>query len=135
MSGGGLVIKLAPNERILINGAVIQNGERRAKLAIRTPKANVLRLADAIHPDAATTPVTRSIYLCQLILSGDLPAAEGRRKLLRALEELSQVFADSDSRDILARATTAVIAENDYIALKTLRRLLDREARMFGSLQ
>ena len=27
----GLVIKLAPKERILINGAVIENGDRRAR--------------------------------------------------------------------------------------------------------
>lgn len=135
MSGGGLVIKLAPNERILINGAVIENGERRAKLAIKTPRANILRLADAIHPDAATTPVTRTLYLCQLILTGDLAPAEGRRRLLRALEDLSQVFTDPDSRGVLARATAAAVAENEYAALKTLRALLDREARLFASRQ
>ena len=135
MSGGGLVITLAPNERILINGAVIENGGRRTRLAIKTPRANVLRLVDAIHPDAATTPVKRTMYVCQLILSGDLAPAEGRHRFLRGLEELSQVFVDPDSREVLARATAAAVAENDYIALKTLRLLLDREARMFGSLQ
>jgi len=134
-SSGGLVIKLAPNERILINGAVIENGERRAKLAIKTPKANILRLADAIHPDDATTPVKRTLYLCQLVLSGDLPPAEGRHRLLRALEELSQVFVDADSRAVLGRATAGVIAENEYTALKSLRLLLDREARLFASVQ
>ena len=44
----GLVLKLAPNERVLINGAVIENGDRRSRIAIRTPNANVLRLKDAI---------------------------------------------------------------------------------------
>ena len=35
----GLVLKLAPNERVLINGAVIENGDRRSKIAIKTPNA------------------------------------------------------------------------------------------------
>ena len=46
----GLVLKLAPKERILINGAVIENGDRRSRLSIMTPNANILRLRDAIHP-------------------------------------------------------------------------------------
>lgn len=61
----GLVLKLAPNERVLINGAVIENGERRSKISIRTPNVNVLRLKDAIHPDEAKTPVTRACYIAQ----------------------------------------------------------------------
>ena len=135
MSGGGLVIKLAPNERILINGAVVENGERRARLAIKTPRAHVLRLSDALHPNQATTSVTRTLYLCQLILSGDLAPAEGRRKLLRALEELRQVFTDADSRALLDRATAAALADNEYGALKAMRLLVPREARLFASLQ
>ena len=42
----GLVLKLAPNERVLINGAVIENGDRRTRLSIRTPHTHILRLAD-----------------------------------------------------------------------------------------
>ncbi len=47
----GLVLKLAPHERVLINGAVIENGDKRSRLAIMTPNANILRLRDAIHPE------------------------------------------------------------------------------------
>ena len=35
----GLILKLSPKERILINGAVIENGDRRSRLAIMTPNA------------------------------------------------------------------------------------------------
>lgn len=135
MSSGGLVIKLAPNERILINGAVIENGNRQTRLAIKTPQANILRLSDAIHPKEATTPVKRAIYDCQMILSGDTPRSTGRGRLLLALEELSLVFTDHDSRDVLARATAATLEENEYATLKALRLLIDREARMFAALQ
>ncbi|WBU64304.1 flagellar biosynthesis repressor FlbT [Paracoccus aerodenitrificans] len=129
----GLVLKLAPNERVLINGAVIENGERRGCISIKTPKVNILRLRDAIHPEDATTPVSRACYDAQLVLSGDRDNDKGRRVLLRNLEQLSQVFEDRDSRKIIAQATSAVIEENFYRALRLLRDLLPREARLLAA--
>lgn len=129
----GLVIKLGPKERILINGAVIENGEKRSKIAIKTPNANVLRLKDAIHPDEVHTPVARVCYIAQLILSGDTDPAEGMQQLSRGIEQLSQVFDDPDSRHLLAAATTSALAGNAYQALRKLRDLLPREARMLAT--
>lgn len=129
----GLVLKLSPKERVLINGAVIENGDRRTRLSIKTPNANVLRLKDAIHPDAATTPVARACYIAQLILSGDAPADEGRQQLLRSIEALSQVFQDHDSRRILSQATHAALEGAAYPALRQLRDLLPREARLLAA--
>lgn len=129
----GLVLKLAPNERVLINGAVIENGERRARISIRTPNVNVLRLRDAIHPDRAGTPVARACYIAQLILSGDAEPAEGRRQLLVAIEQLSRVLDDRDSRNILADATRHVLNDGIYQAMRRLRELLPREARLLAA--
>jgi flagellar biosynthesis repressor protein FlbT len=131
----GLVLKLAPNERVLINGAVIENGDRRTKIAIKTPNVNVLRLRDAIHPDSARTPVSRACYIAQLILSGDADPAEGRKQLLLAIEQLSQVFEDRDSRILIADATQAVVDSNPYQAMRKLRDLLPREARLFAAVR
>lgn len=129
---GGLVLKLAPNERVLINGAVIENGDRRTRLSIRTPHTHILRLADALHPDEATTPVSRAVLKVQLLLSGDLDPAQGRPACLAAIEQLSQVFTDADSRRLLDDATAALLGGSDYHALKALRRLLPREARVLA---
>lgn len=128
----GLVLKLAPNERVLINGAVIENGEKRSKILIKTPNTNVLRLRDAIHPDQAKTPVLRACYIAQLILSGDAQSASGQQQLLIAIEQLSQVFDDHDSRQLLVLATQNAIAGNSYQALRKLRELLPREGRLFA---
>ncbi|GLS80499.1 flagellar biosynthesis repressor FlbT [Paracoccus marinus] len=128
----GLVIKLAPNERLLINGAIIENGDRRTKISIRSPQANVLRLKDALHPDQAKTPVARVCYVAQLMLSGDADLQEGHAQLLLGLEQLSQVFSDPDSRTILDDATAAVLQANYYQALRRLRGLLPREARLLA---
>ncbi|SMO68547.1 flagellar biosynthesis repressor FlbT [Ruegeria faecimaris] len=128
----GLVLKLAPKERVLINGVVVENGDRRSRFSIMTPQANVLRLRDAIHPDEVNTPVRRVCYATQLVLSGDMEAESARQQLLRRVEELSQVFTDADSRRVLAEATDALLAEQYYKCLKSLRALLPREERLMA---
>ena len=55
----GLVLKLGPKERVLLNGAVIENGDKRCKFSIVSPDAKILRLKDALHPDEVKTPVAR----------------------------------------------------------------------------
>ena len=130
----GLVIKLAPNERVLINCAVVQNGDRRASISVRTPNANILRLKDAIHPDDVATPVARVCYDAQLLLSGDADPAQGQRDLLRGIEQLVQVFDDPESREALGAAAEDVIAGNVYRALRQLRSLMPREARIFAQI-
>lgn len=128
----GLILKLAPRERVLINGAVIENGDRRSRLSVLTKDANILRLRDAIHPDEANTPVRRVCYATQLVLSGDTDPQTARLPLLRRIEELSQVFTDADSRSALAEATEALIEDQHYRCLKALRRLLPRESRLLA---
>ena len=129
----GLVLKLAPHERVLSNGAVIENGERRSRLAIMTPNAHILRLRDAIHPEEVNTPVRRVCYICQLVLSGDASAEEARMQLLRGIEQLSQALTDHDSRTQLTLATRAVLDGQHYQALKALRSLLPREERLLAA--
>lgn len=128
----GLVLKLSPKERVLINGVVIENGDRRSKLSIMTPDANILRLKDAIHPEDVKTPVKRVCFAMQLVLSGDKNADEAHLPLLRQIEELSQVFTDADSRTALAEATRGLIDGQHYRSLKALRALLPREERLLA---
>lgn len=129
----GLVLKLSPKERVLINGVVIENGDRRSRLAIMTPDAHILRLRDAIHPEDAKTPVRRACFAMQLVLSGDKSPEDAHLPLLRQIEELSQVFTDSDSRNVLADATTGLVDGQHYRALKALRALLPREDRLLAA--
>ncbi len=128
----GLVLKLGPRERVLINGAVIENGDRRTRLAIVTPNTNILRLRDAIHPEAVNTPVRRVAYIAQLVLSGDAEPGEAQPQLLRGIEQLSRALTDADSRALLSRATEAVLASDHYQALRALRLLMPREARLLA---
>lgn len=129
----GLVLKLGPKERVLINGAVIENGDRRTRISVVTPNANILRLRDAIHPEEVTTPVRRVCYIAQLVLSGDADADEAKLQLLRGIEQLSHALTDQDSHQHLSSATEAVLDAQYYQALKALRGLLPREDRLMAA--
>ena len=112
---------------------MIENGDKRSRLAIMTPNANILRLRDAIHPEAVNTPVRRVCYIAQLVLTGDADAEDAKLQLLRGIEQLSQVLTDYDSRTQLTVASRAVMENQHYQALKSLRSLLPREERLFAA--
>lgn len=130
----GLVLKLGPRERVLVNGAVIENGDRRSRLSILTPNASILRLRDAIRPDEVNTPVRRVCYIAQLVLSGDAVPDEARHQLLRGIAQLGQALTDPDSRLCLGEASEAVVAGDFYRAMKRLRALLPREERLLNAM-
>lgn len=128
----GLVLKLAPNERILINGAVIENGNRRGRINIVTRDANILRLKDAIHPDKADTPIRRLCYQAQLALTGDASLDKVGPAIVEGIEELSAILRDPESHAMLSAARHAVEERRPYYVLKFLRRLLDTEEALLG---
>lgn len=128
----GLVLKLAPNERVLVNGAVIENGDRRSKITILTANANILRLRDAIPPEQANTPVRRVCYITQLLLTGDADETLGRQQAFRGIEQLSQAFIDCASLSTLDQATIHIEGRDYYRALRSLRTLIPRESRLLA---
>lgn len=127
----GLVLKIGPGERILVNGVVLENGDHRARLTVLTSQARVLRLRDAIHPEEVNTPVRRVCYIAQLVLAGETDAGEAKMQLTRGVAQLGQVFRDPDSQKKLAEAAACIAEDKHYQALRTLRSLLPREQRLF----
>lgn len=69
----------------------------------------------------------------QLVLSGDKSPEDAHLPLLRQIEELSQVFTDPDSRNVLADATRGLVEREHYRALKSLRALIPREDRLMAA--
>ena len=126
----GLVLKLGPNERVLVNGVVIENGDRRTRMNILTPNAKILRLRDALHPSEATTPFRRVCYILQLILSGDVTDEEGKKQALRGLSQLAQALKDTNGQDAIFEILALVEGNQIYPALKRLRSFLPEEDKL-----
>ncbi len=123
----GLVLKMAPKERFLINGAVLENGSRRSRFTVLTPDANILRLRDAVHPDQANTPLGRICYDLQLVLSGDLRGPDAEQTLTANILEVSEILKDADSQSAFGSALSAIQDGKFYLALKSIKKLLPLE--------
>ncbi|MEL6979530.1 MAG: flagellar biosynthesis repressor FlbT [Pseudomonadota bacterium] len=130
----GLVLKLAPNERVLINGVVMENGERKATLKIKTPQASILRLRDALHPDDAKTPVTRAYYVAQLAVAGTLEAEPAARQLDTRLAELSHAFDPTPNHAAaVASAREHLRKRNFYALMRALHPLIEVERQLLAA--
>ena len=128
----GLVLKLGPKERIMINGVVMENGDRRTRLNILSPNANVLRMRDAIHPSEVKTPVKRVCYIAQLVLAGEADPDDGREQIIRGIAQLKFAFNDPPSLEHLDKALESVRENRFYQTLKALKAILPREEALLS---
>ncbi|MEM8791512.1 MAG: flagellar biosynthesis repressor FlbT [Pseudomonadota bacterium] len=128
----GLILKLRPNERFLINGAALENGAKRTQLNILTPGSNVLRLRDAIDPSDANTPVRRVCYIAQMVVAGEADPDEARVQIETGLAQLASIFDDHQSKRHLTRARQALDKDSFYQALRSLRALMPLEDHLLS---
>lgn len=126
----GLVLKLRPAERVLINGVVIENGDRRSRLNVLTADAHILRLRDALHPSEVTTPVSRVCYVAQLVLAGEADPEEGQGQLLSGIQQLMPAFVGGTGSALCADALVSARQGRTYQALKALKALRLVEAEL-----
>lgn len=126
----GLVLKLRPGERIMVNGAILENADRRSKLTVLTPNSQILRLKDAIHPDTAKTPVRRVCYILQLMIAGEAELEPGAAQVERGIAQLKSAFAVSAADEALDAAQAHLVAGELYPALRALKGLLPLEEQL-----
>lgn len=128
----GLILKLRAHEQILVNGVVMQNGDRNARLIVKTPNANILRLRDAIHPDEVDTPVKRVCYIAQLAVAGETDAESAADQLARGIAQLRDALSGLSGVEHLEEALGDLRERNFYGCLRALRKLLPVEEALLG---
>lgn len=128
----GLVLSLKANEKFLVNGALIQNGDKRGQIHLPDSSVNVLRLSDCLHPDTINTPVRHAYYLAQLILSGDADVAATSPELISALDVLEGIFAKTDAGKHISKAKVAAESGRYYSTLCCLKRIFEVEATLLA---
>lgn len=115
----GLILKLRPFEEVLINGVILENGDRKTRLRVKTEGAKILRLRSALRAEEATTPIARAAYVAQLGVSGDLPVAEALSILTETLPTLLS-DAPAPEKCAIKEAIKAVAEGQIYGALREL---------------
>lgn len=128
----GLILKLRAHEQILVNGVVMQNGERNTRLIVKTPDAKILRLRDAIHPHEVNTPVKRVCYIAQLVVAGESEPAEAGQQVARGIAQLKDALRDHPGTTHLDTAQAALAEGNFYGVMRALRQLLPIEQELLA---
>jgi len=125
-----LKLTLKPGEKLVVNGAVMENGDRRAVLVVKN-RASVLREKDIMQPAQANTPMRR-IYFAVMMLYLD----EGSQRqfydefLLRMTEFMNAISTPEAVQTCLA-IIGHVNAKEYYKALLACRKLFPfEEARL-----
>lgn len=70
--------------------------------------------------------------MAQLVLSGDATEQAACPDLLAAIDQLEDIMIDGPSRALLSQARQSIGSHQYYAALKALRGLLPREARLLA---
>lgn len=127
-----LRLKLKPNERVIIGGAVVRNGRSRGELLIDN-EVPVLRESDILGPRSVRTPCER-IYLALQLVYLDTEQAS---KHLEAFETLAEevMKAAPSCRLLMGPIEQHLNAGRFYQALKSVRPLLDHERELMIDVQ
>ena len=120
-----LRIKLPSHEKIIINGAVLENSGDATTMIVHN-RVDILRRKEVMADDEATTPARRVYYALQCAYMFD---EERSRYITHALEYLKQYRdAAPSSVHIIAKIAEEIEEQRFYDALKATNDLITHEA-------
>ena len=118
-----LKLSLKPKEAVVVNGAVLRNGDRRGTILLQN-HARVLRQKDVLQPEATESPAEHLYFaVMQMYLTGQ---TEGQLydQTVTAIAAAMEDAEDDAQRDMLIQISTASAAAQTYQALSLCRTLL-----------
>lgn len=127
----GLVLKIAPGERFIVNGATLENGDKPARIRITEPNVRVLRCRDALRPEEVNTPVKRIYYAIQLVITGDINEADVLPAIDAECCALLDIFRPLDP-EMIPTLRSMLSRGNHYSALCHLRQVLALEEQLLA---
>ncbi len=126
-----LKLSLKPGEKFVLNGAVLQNGDRRGVLVLQN-KANVLREKDIMQQEEATSPARRVYFpVMMMYLDGETPHGYYGEFGAR-LAEFVAAAGNPEATSHCLDASRHVAAGEYYKALMACRRLIEFEDERIG---
>ena len=126
-----LKLSLKPGERFVLNGAVVQNGDRRGVLVLQN-KASVLREKDIMQADEVTSPARRVYFPVMMMYLDEAEAARYFGEFSQRLNEFTSVVRNADILAECVNISKHVLGRSYYKALMSCRRLMDYESERLG---
>ena len=126
-----LKLSLKPGEKFVLNGAVVENGDRRATLVLQN-KASVLREKDIMQEHEVDTPAKR-IYFPVMMMYLSSTSQDGLYdEFVLRMTEFMNAVGSSDVLSECVSVSREVMAGEFYKALLRCRKLIQYEAKLLA---
>ncbi len=127
-----LKLSLKPGEKFVLNGAVVQNGDRRTTLVLQN-KASVLREKDIMQPEDAATPARRIYFPMMMMYLDDNGAGRYYDEFAERLTEFMGVIRNPEVLTDCVAISKHAMAREYYKALMLCRKLIEYEDERLGN--
>jgi flagellar biosynthesis repressor protein FlbT len=126
-----LKIQLKPNERVIVNGAVIEGSpENRTEIVVMN-NASVLRQKHILQQDQADTPCKRMYFTLQMMYIDEDERAKFTPSYKQYFKDLDDTFTLEPIKNSLKMIDACVEKGKFYEAMKLCRELIKVEAELF----
>ena len=126
-----LKLSLKPGEKFVLNGAVVQNGDRRSALLLQN-KASVLREKDIMQADEANSPARRIYFPVMMMYLDQSADHQYQDEFVQRLSEFMGAVHNPDVLTECVNVSKHVMTREYYKALMVCRKLIEYEDERLG---
>ena len=127
-----LKLSLKPGEKFVLNGAVVQNGDRRGVLVLQN-KAAVLREKDIMQEHEVSSPARRVYFSVMMMYLDEAGVARYYDEFVRRMTEFMSVISNPDVLVDCVTISKHLMAREYYKGLMLCRRLIEYEDERLGN--
>jgi flagellar protein FlbT len=127
-----LKLSLKPGEKFVLNGAVVQNGDRRGVLVLQN-KASVLREKDIMQQEDAGTPARRIYFPVMMMYLDENGASRYYDEFVLRLTEFMSVIRNPEVLAECVQISKFCMEREWYRALMLCRKLIEYEDERLGN--
>ena len=128
-----LKLTLKAGERLVVNGAVIQNGDRRCNFVIQN-KASILREKDIMQPEEANTPSRRIYFALMMLYMDDKRTKKYQDEFIDRMSEFMDAVSSPEIISLCVDIIRLSQTGSYYKSLVVCKKLFPLEAEILGSL-
>ena len=121
-----LKLSLKPGEKFVLNGAVVQNGDRRGVLVLQN-KASVLREKDILQPEDVNTPARRIYFQIMLMYIDPSETEKYYDEFVLRLSEFMDAVRNPEILSECVAISSCCLQREYYKALLSCRKLIAYE--------
>lgn len=127
-----LKLSLKPGEKFVLNGAVVQNGDRRGVLVLQN-KASVLREKDIMQPTEVNTPARRIYFPIMMMYLEENDASKYYDEFALRLSEFMGVIQNPGILNECVNVSRQVMNRQYYKALMGARKIVEYEEQRLAN--